>query len=157
VPTVDPNALASVSPTVSGNVTINGHTSYNDVLAPKGSLTIDVPTLVRTGTGSITIAAAGNVAFLDTTAPGAIYTAGAAASTPPDFVAPTLTTAYLGNPNGLLSAPAWALGGGAVTVMARGSIIGIETPVDSDGSQTGTVNSPTGQFWSDWYEHYGKS
>jgi filamentous hemagglutinin family protein len=159
---VDPNAVLPVSPlspTVTGNVTIDGHTSYADVLArgSNGPLTINIPTLVRTGTGSITIAAAGNVEFLDQTTPGAIYTAGAAATTPSDFNAPTVPARYTSNPNGLVSTPAWGVGGGAVTVTAGGSIIGVEMPLDANGSQTGTAGAATGQMWSDWYYHSGLS
>ncbi|MCA6120294.1 filamentous hemagglutinin family protein [Bradyrhizobium sp. WSM 1704] len=162
-PTVDPNAViprSSLSPTVTGNVTIDGHTSYaNSQATPINGLptVINIPTLVRTGTGSITIAAAGNVELLDQVAPGAVYTAGAVAATPADFNAPTLPAAYTNNPNGLLSAPVWTTGGGAVTVTAGGSIIGIEMPTDTDGSQTGIVGGPTGQMWSAWYIHSGKS
>lgn len=170
-PSVDPNAViatSSVSPAVTGNVTIDGHTSYLDTLQDSNSglphaingqpLTIDIPTLVRTGTGSITIAAAGNVELLDQVAPGAVYTAGAATPTPSDFNAPTLPAAYTANPNGLVSTPAWGVGGGAVTVTVGGSIIGIEMPTDdANGSQTGVAIGPTGQTWSDWYFHYGQS
>ncbi|MFX6167344.1 hypothetical protein ABTF57_17740, partial [Acinetobacter baumannii] len=87
--------------------------------------TIYIPTVVRTGTGSITIAAAGNVELRDQVAPGAVYTAGAATATPADFNAPTLSIGYGFNPNGLVSTPTWATGGGAVTISAGGSIIGI--------------------------------
>jgi hypothetical protein len=157
-----PSALSSVSPTSpTDSVTINGHTSYANPFAAATGKTIDIPTLVRTGTGSIDIAAAGNVEFLDTTAPGAVYTAGAATATPSGFAVPTIPTAYFTTPNGLLNVPTWAAGGGALTVVAGGSIIGIETPVDPGGStpteQFGVVNGPTGQFWSPWYVHYGRS
>ncbi|MBR0871346.1 filamentous hemagglutinin family protein [Bradyrhizobium tropiciagri] len=157
-PPVDPNAVISVSslsPTVTGNVTIDGHTSYANTLV--NGQTINIPTLVRTGTGSISIAAAGNVLLLDQVAPGSVYTAGAVTATPADFNAPTLPGSYTNNPNGLVSTPTWATGGGAVTVTAGGSIIGIEMPTDVDGSQTGIVGGPTGQLWSAWYIHYGKS
>ncbi|WP_160168912.1 filamentous haemagglutinin family protein [Bradyrhizobium sp. Ai1a-2] len=162
-PSVDPNAVipvSSLAPTVTGKVTIDGHTSYANPLQ-KGAngqpLTINIPTVVRTGTGSITIAAAGNVELLDQVAPGAVYTAGAATATPSDFNAPTLPTAYTNNPNGLVSTPAWGIDGGAVTVTAGGSIIGIEMPIDADGKQTGIAGAATGQMWSDWYIHYGAS
>jgi hypothetical protein len=158
---VDPNAVvqnSSLTATVTGNVTIDGHTSYVDALSKnnKGQpLTIDIPTLVRTGTGSITIAAAGNVELLDQVAPGAVYTAGAATTTPDGFNAPAVSAAA--NSNGLVSTPAWAINGGAVSVTAGGSIIGIEMPTDADGSQTGVTGGGTGQLWSDWYIHYGQS
>ncbi|MBS2085395.1 hypothetical protein KCH33_25640, partial [Klebsiella pneumoniae] len=81
-PSVDPNAvtaLSSLPPTVTGKVTIDGHTSYlNTEPNLAGAGTIYIPTVVRTGTGSITIAAAGNVELRDQVAPGAVYTAGAA-------------------------------------------------------------------------------
>jgi filamentous hemagglutinin family protein len=160
---VDPNAVvasSALSSSVTGNVTIDGHTSYPDALNPSTNqpLTINIPTLVRTGTGSITITAAGDVAFLDKVMPGAVYTAGAATTTPSDFNAPTLPTAYTNTPNGLISTPTWAKGGGAVTVTAGGSIIGVEMPTDdAAGSQTGVKNGPTGQMWSAWYFHSGLS
>ncbi|MGN1287904.1 MAG: beta strand repeat-containing protein, partial [Bradyrhizobium sp.] len=158
-PSVDPNAvttLSSLPPTVTGTVAIDGHTSYlNTEPNLAGSGTIYIPTIVRTGTGSITIAAAGNVELRDQVAPGAVYTAGAAAATPADFNAPALPIGYIFNPNGLVSTPTWATGGGAVTISAGGSIIGIEMPTDSDGSHFGVQGGPTGQMWSDWYIHYG--
>ncbi|MES5481638.1 filamentous hemagglutinin family protein [Bradyrhizobium sp. INPA03-11B] len=160
-PSVDPNAvvvLSSQSPTITGTVAIDGHASYlNTEPNLAGGGTIYIPTIVRTGTGSITIAAAGNVELRDQVAPGAVYTAGAAAATPADFNAPTLPVGYSFNPNGLVSAPAWATGGGAVTINAGGSIIGIEMPIDFDGSHFGVQGGPTGQMWSDWYIHYGLS
>jgi hypothetical protein len=155
---VDPNAVvanSALTPAVNGNVTVNGHTSYTDPLAPQNT-TIDIPTLVRTGTGSITIAAAGNVELLDQVAPGAIYTAGAAK--PVDFNAPAVPAIYAANPNGLVSTPAWAINGGAINVTAGGSIIGIEMPTDdARGSQTGVPNGPAGQMWSDWYVHFNNN
>ncbi|WP_229167347.1 filamentous hemagglutinin family protein [Bradyrhizobium altum] len=158
--TADPNGVivVSQSSTITGSVTIDGHTSYlNSFPSASGGNKIYIPTLVRTGTGSITIAAAGNVELRDQLVPGAIYTAGAATATPADFNAPTVPNAYFLNPNGLVSTPAWATNGGSVTVTAGGSIIGIEMPTDSDGSQTGVTGASTGQMWSDWYIHYGLS
>ncbi|WP_420969891.1 filamentous haemagglutinin family protein [Bradyrhizobium sp. B120] len=156
---VDPNAVIVVSaqsPTVAGNVAIDGHTSYSNPLTGTGG-TVNVPTIVRTGTGSITISAAGNVELRDQLTPGAVYTAGAATATPADFIAPTLPVGYALRSNGFVSAPAWATGGGSVTVTAGGSIIGIEMPIDVDGNQTGVAGASTGQMWSDWYIHYGLS
>ena len=153
---VDPNAVVPVSAltgVMTGNVTINGHTSYTD--AANTALTIEVPTLLRTGTGSITITAAGNFELLDTTAPGVVYTAGAATSNVSDFTAPTLLPQT--TPTGLMSAPTWAANGGSVTITAGQNIVGIETPIDLDGSQTGGVGVSTGQFWSAWYFTDGAS
>lgn len=163
---VDPNAivpLATLSPTVTGSINISDHTSYTDVLALNYAtltpgLIVDIPSLVRTGTGSITLVAAGNVAFLDKITPGAIYTAGAAATTPSDFTAPPLPSVYTSNPSGLRSLPTWANGGGGVTVLAGSAILGVETTTDdASGSHTGVPNGPTGQMWTAWYLHDGNS
>ena len=152
---VSPAAVVQASPPVSvtsptDSVTLSGHSSYSDSLI--SGLTINVPTLLRTGTGSINIAAAGDVLVLDKTAPGAIYTAGAAITTPSDFTATTLPAAYAINPNGLVSAPAWSTGGGSLTITAGNSIIGIESVPSyfstSDGSGGG-INL--------WYYHTGLS
>ena len=176
-PATDPVTGAPTG--LSDSVTVNGHTSYTNpqvaaaeaaigVSIPPGG-TIDIPTLVRTGTGSITIAAAGSVELLDTTVPGAIYTAGdAIAGNAQGFTPPPLNPQPNTDPfnpafgqtvpfNGLVSVPTWAAGGGSVTVTAGADIVGIETPVDSDGSQTGTQGALTGQFWSSWYYFAGQS
>ncbi|MEW6436334.1 MAG: filamentous hemagglutinin family protein [Pseudomonadota bacterium] len=155
----DPDSVIAVATGVvttganaSDSVTINGHTSYTNPNPVNGG-TIDVPTLVRTGTGSIDIDAAGSVEMLDTTAPGAIYTAGVAADPVDGFDVPAmpLITSLSYQPTGLLSTPAWGTGGGTVTITAGSDIVGIETPVDGNGSQTGVTGMPTGEFWSAWY------
>jgi filamentous hemagglutinin family protein len=162
VPVANPAAVGVSS----ASVIIGGHTSYFD---PSNQLInfsnfefidpiINIPTLVRTGTGSIDIMAAANVAFVDETAPGAVYTAGALVTPPAGFTAPTLSAGYLAAPNGALSQPGWSSGGGSVTVTAGGSIIGIEMPMDdSNGSQTALPGAPTGEFWNSWYMTYGQS
>lgn len=160
---VNPNAvvqLSSLSSTVTGNVTVNGHTSYTN---PYNSRTVNVPTLVRTGTGSITIAAAGDFALLDQVAPGAIYTAGYVADNADGFTAPTLQTTTTAK-SGLITTPVWATGGGDITVTAGRDIIGFETPADPTGTQFQlginaqySAGSSTGEFWSTWYYVNGKS
>src|SRR5262249_17928224 len=73
---VNPNAAlqpSSLSSGLTGDVTIDGHTSYTNSF---NAFTVAVPTLLRTGTGSITIAASDDFALLDSVAPGAVYTAG---------------------------------------------------------------------------------
>lgn len=164
VPPANPNAVIPLPDPASasnsrGSVIIDGHTTYISTANSFGSPTINIPTLVRTGTGSIEITAAGNVAFIDQAAPGAVYTAGHLETTlPADFQAPPLTSDYWSAPNGMLAQPSWSSGGGAVTISAGGSIIGIETPTDdSNGGQFGVPNGPVGQFWSSWYIGYGLS
>lgn len=70
----NPNAmqsLATVNGRGAGDVVVSGH-----VLASTIAANLNLPTMVRTGTGSISIAAARDVSFADTTAPGVIYAAG---------------------------------------------------------------------------------
>ncbi len=68
------NPLA-VSPGNPADVTIDGHS--NIAIVPQDTAAvIAIPTIVRTGTGSIDIAAAGDFSLLDPLAPGVVYTAG---------------------------------------------------------------------------------
>jgi filamentous hemagglutinin family protein len=61
-----------------GNVTIAGHTSLmlNNLDSDGIPVALNIPTIVRTGTGSIDIAAARDFILSDTKAPGVVYTAG---------------------------------------------------------------------------------
>jgi filamentous hemagglutinin family protein len=147
----DPDAVITLTDPVDprapvASILVNGHSTYDYTYTDSETRTVDVhvPTMVRTGTGSITLAAAGNVQFVDPVVQGAVYTAGAAAATPADFVAPSLTGAYLDNPNGLISTPQWGTGGGSINVAAAGSIIGVSTATASE-------------TWADWLIHYGAS
>lgn len=70
----NPNALqslASVNGRGAGDVIVSGHVAATTI-APS----LNLPTMVRTGTGSISIAAARDVSLADTAAPGVIYAAG---------------------------------------------------------------------------------
>ena len=129
-----------------------------------------MPTLVRTGTGAIDVAAAGNFQILDAIAPGAVYTAGSVAANAPGFSAPVLQVPALNGsygsantffPNGLVTAPVWATGGGSITITAGLDIIGNETPVDDGSENFHNGSDPTGvftgQFWSAWYFVDGSS
>ena len=60
-----------------GNVTIAGHSVVKAGLNTDGTpVMLAIPTIVRTGTGSIDIAAARDFILSDTKAPGVVYTAG---------------------------------------------------------------------------------
>jgi len=71
----DPLALLPASQFApgSGSVTLNGHNTFNSSLSPVTGL---VPVIIRTGTGSIDIAAGYNFSLSDPLAPGTVYTAG---------------------------------------------------------------------------------
>lgn len=157
-----------------GDITLSGHLSYFNTALPTVSLSsgvtyyprIDIPTIIRTGTGSIDMVASGDIKWLDALSPAAVYTAGTVAANASGFDAPALPTPYVNSAgktgfNGLISTPTWATGGGAITLSAGRDIIGIETPVDSElltvgvgtaDAQTLGDNSPSmAQFWSAWY------
>ncbi|PKU21539.1 filamentous haemagglutinin family protein [Telmatospirillum siberiense] len=140
------NPLA-VDSTTSADVVIDDHISYtNPQYSSSNGLTqtISVGTVVRTGTGSIDIAASGDFVLADTVAPGAVYTAGTAVDTGTisDFTAVTLTSAYSSNPNGLVSTPTWATGGGSVTVTVGGDMVGVES-----------ATLYGAESWASWYYH----
>ncbi len=62
-----------------GNVIIDGHRQYNVFNNNSfANVTYETPTIVRTGTGSIDIAAGRDFILADTKAPGVVYTAGRA-------------------------------------------------------------------------------
>ncbi len=117
-----------------GDVTLNDNAAYS-VDGESGV----VPTTVRTGTGSIDIAAAGNFELLDTTAPGVVYTAGMANQAPPaGYVPDLMSQGWL-----LTSAEYPVAGGGDISISAGGNIVGIENV-----NPTGT--NFLGQFWDPW-------
>lgn len=125
-----------------GSVTLDGHASGID---PNGQA-INTPTMIRTGVGSITVAAAGDVSLLDSTAPGVIYAAGAPADGAPVGANVTLLK---GDPT---SAPYDLLatnavnpaGGGDVSIRAGGDIVGVENLTAEGGAYS--------QFWWPWME-----
>ncbi|HEV2156685.1 filamentous haemagglutinin family protein [Bradyrhizobium sp.] len=60
-----------------GDVIVDKHGTYSQPLKTSTTpVLVNIPTMVRTGTGSITIAAARDVILQDTVAPGVIYAAG---------------------------------------------------------------------------------
>ncbi|WP_454646419.1 filamentous haemagglutinin family protein [Bradyrhizobium liaoningense] len=65
-----------------GDVIVDKHGSYSQTLVQDNlansnpTVTVDIPTMIRTGTGNINVAAARDVILKDTSAPGVIYAAG---------------------------------------------------------------------------------
>ena len=130
VSSANPNAVQPLSSVQRGDVIIDSHASYTQQLykwsADTGSTskTVNLSTMVRTGTGDITVAAARDVLLKDKIAPGVIYAAG-------------VNTARLTDPgyylsNGALVA-ANADGFLEPQVLAYGS---------SQGSITGAISGP---------------
>jgi filamentous hemagglutinin family protein len=164
VPSANPLAL---DPAATGNVTLDGHADIN--IVSNTDAVIAVPTIVRTGTGSIDIAAAGDFALLDHTAPGVVYTAGTIAAAPANDVA---SLALGGNAfrtgfdgitgiSTILTPQVNPDGAGNITLTVQGDIIGFQDVIDnlSDvqpfGSETptglsGKAGAFIGQFWNAW-------
>jgi filamentous hemagglutinin family protein len=90
-----------------GNVTISGHTSLslNNLDSDGIPVSLNIPTIVRTGTGSIDIAAARDFILADTTAPGVVYTAGRSSVALPDPDYKLETVADPLNPGGTIKVP----------------------------------------------------
>ncbi|GAB2916049.1 hypothetical protein GCM10027093_63190 [Paraburkholderia jirisanensis] len=126
-----------------GSVTVDGHFAYVDT----NGLTLLAPTTIRTGVGSIEIAAANNVTLQDTTAPAVIYAAG----TPESGAISGDDTTIVGNgapgiPNTkdtLLTPAVNPEAAGNVSIQAQNDITGIENVTNANGQNAS-------QFWSQW-------
>lgn len=122
-----------------GTVTLDGHTTYtlatsirnavsaSDPTLTQASLTALVPTLVRTGTGTIDIAAATNIVLADTLAPATIYTAGVQTTLPDAGYSSSNGGAALNGPNS------------AASLLSTGG-----SNFFGDGTGTTTATNPSG-------------
>jgi len=139
-----------------GNVTLDGHFAYDNATDPTSpnNLILLAPTMIRTGTGSIDIAAGNDVALLDSTAPGVIYTAGVPAAGAPVGGAATIVAgnAASGIPDILVSSAVNPDAGGNISIHAQNDISGIENVVDTSGAVSGLANTNISQFWWQWME-----
>src|SRR5262249_802721 len=109
----------------------------------------NAPTLIRTGTGSIDIAAANNISLLDMTAPGVIYTGGAPATGAPPPVSSESILAAKGNIGAydvLVTNAVNPAGAGDITLRAQNKINGIEEV--GGGPESGGQS----QFWYEWMQ-----
>ncbi|WP_244136084.1 MULTISPECIES: filamentous haemagglutinin family protein [unclassified Burkholderia] len=154
-------ASASTKSTGSGNVTFDGHTAYVDA----NGLALLAPTAIRTGTGSIDVASAKDIALFDAgstpandptvmVVPGVIYTAGAPAAGMPAqgsdvaIVHPSWT----GKQDILVTPAVNPDSAGDITIHAQGNIVGAERLTDATGAVTGTQGSDISQFWWQWMQ-----
>jgi hypothetical protein len=148
-----------------GNVLIDGHTALDQLNGSNGEIV--VPTTVRTGTGSIDIAAAENFALLDPVAPGVVYTAGAPVQPAAGgdgagvalgqgaFNFSTFTGASM-----ILTSSVDPANAGDITLQVGGDILGVENvtdtlanPATSGSTASGISSNPgafIGQFWNPW-------
>lgn len=141
-----------------GNVTLDGHFGYSDSAT---SRIVEAPTMVRTGTGSIDIAAGNDFSLVDPVAPGVVYSAGApapgtSASTQVSLLQPSqivgATTGTLSVVEMVVTGPVNPVGGGDVSIHAQHDVHGGEQVYDTDGSITGAAGNYIGQFWWPWMQ-----
>ncbi|MBL6749562.1 MAG: filamentous hemagglutinin family protein [Nevskia sp.] len=151
----DPLALSGAATLAgSGDVTFDGHSADTIVVNKRtgASVTIYTPTLLRTGVGSIDIAAAHDFALLDTVAPGVVYSAGRPdANAPAPAMSSALVAATGKLPYLIDSGTVNADGAGNVSIQAGNDITGIEQVLD-DGSRTGTAGTNLSQYWWPWLQ-----
>lgn len=96
-----------------GDVIVDKHASYDQkVVGSTNPVSVNIPTMIRTGSGSITVAAARDVVLKDTAAPGVIYAAGVNTETYANPYGPSLAV------NGFFEPRLMAYGNAAATAAA---------------------------------------
>lgn len=133
------------------DVRFDGHFSFVDTDSGR---TVELPTLLRTGTGNIEIAAGGDIRMDDPSAPTAIYSAGRLSGGEPEGA---VGFRYGSSPNGysaalLSSGGATPVGGGNVALTAGRDIVSNQQLYDEDGSITNLAGSYIGQYWWQWMQ-----
>ena len=162
---VDPLATARAS---TADVTLDGHFAVKDtltdatVVTPGSSLagkTLLMPTTIRTGTGDIDIASAGDIRWLDAAAPTTIYTAGTpadgtATGTGVDVLRPSEVALDFGKnlPDMLVNGLVNPDHAGDISLHAGGDIDSVQQIVDAAGLQTKIAGSSVSQYWWQWMQ-----
>ncbi|WP_083214422.1 filamentous haemagglutinin family protein [Burkholderia stabilis] len=158
------NPLALQAPGAGGgsngkSVTFDGHTTFVD----NNGLAVLAPTMIRTGTGSIDIAAANDIALFDVGSiqpgspdalvPGVIYTGGApAAGAPASGTGLSIVHGLNNNPDILVTSAVNPDSAGDITIHAQGDITGAEYLTDVSGTVTGRQGANISQFWWQWMQ-----
>ncbi len=132
-----------------GNVTLSQHTAYVD----SNGLTLLQPTTIRTGTGSIDLAAGNAFTLADPIAPGVVYAAGAPAQTePPQGIVAALMSGGSGRQDVLVTPAVNPDSAGDITIHAQGNINGVEYVTDATGAVTGLAGNSISQYWWQWMQ-----
>ncbi|MBN6149807.1 filamentous hemagglutinin family protein [Xanthomonas sp. AmX2] len=144
---VRPDALRQDA---AADVVLDGHQRYQQ----EGQKDVLLPTVLRTGTGSIQIAAARDLRFADADAPASIYTAGRPAD---GSAIGTDTYVARGSVDSraadvVIGAQANAEAGGDLSLQANRDIVGNRQIFDTDGSRSGVVGNYVGQYWWPWMQ-----
>ncbi|WP_170292283.1 filamentous haemagglutinin family protein [Xanthomonas maliensis] len=149
-----PDALRRDS---TADVVIDGHQRYQEA----GKRDVLLPTVVRTGTGSIQIAAARDLRLADADAPASIYTAGRPAADSEIGTDTRVLRNEDADGNGgvinrsadqVIGAQANAEAAGDLLLQAGRDIVGNRQVFDRDGSRTGLVGNYVGQYWWPWLQ-----
>ncbi|RQS37234.1 filamentous hemagglutinin N-terminal domain-containing protein [Burkholderia sp. Bp8992] len=140
------------------SVTFDGHTTFVD----SNGLAILAPTMIRTGTGSIDIAAGNDIALFDSssiqpnspdiTVPGVIYTGGAPATGAPAGTGLSIIHGLNNNPDILVTSAVNPDSAGDITIHAQGDIKGAEYLTDVNGTVTGRQGANISPFWWQWMQ-----
>ncbi|MBN3792008.1 filamentous haemagglutinin family protein, partial [Burkholderia sp. Ac-20353] len=146
---VQPVAAFNAGSTTSGNVTLNQHMAYVD----SNGLTLLQPTTIRTGTGSIDIAAGNDFKLADMTAPGVVYTAGAPTQGSPALgLTSKVMPGGVGNQDILVTPTVNPEAAGDISIRAQGDIAGIQNVTDATGEMTGAAGNNISQYWWQWMQ-----
>ncbi|UYB52753.1 filamentous hemagglutinin family protein [Xanthomonas sp. AM6] len=144
---IRPDALRAGS---EADVVLDGHQRYQE----SGKKDVLLPTVVRTGTGSIQIAAARDLRFADADAPASVYSAGqpAAGSDADSDIRIVRSDNASGTADQVVSAQANAEAAGDLLLQAGRDILGNRQVFDRDGSRTGVAGNYVGQYWWPWLQ-----
>ncbi|VWD50788.1 filamentous hemagglutinin outer membrane protein [Burkholderia lata] len=146
---MQPVAAFSAGSASTGNVTLNQHTAYVD----SNGLTLLQPTTIRTGTGSIDIAAGHDFTLADTTAPGVVYTAGAPAQGSPALgLASAVMSGGPGLQDILVTPTVNPDSAGDISIHVQGDINGVQNVTDTTGAVTGGAGNSISQYWWQWMQ-----
>jgi filamentous hemagglutinin family protein len=157
------SASSGTSQPGGGSVTLDGHFAYDNATNPNSpnSLTLLAPTMIRTGSGSIEIAAGNDVTLANNDptlpapiAPGVIYTAGTPAVDAPMGGGTTIVNgnALHSDPDILVTPAVNPDSGGDISIHAQHDITGVENLPDTAGTVSGQRNGNISQFWWQWME-----
>ncbi|MEN8514462.1 filamentous haemagglutinin family protein [Burkholderia sp. RS02] len=141
------------------SVIFDGHTTFVD----GNGLALLAPTMIRTGTGAIDIAAGNDIALFDAGSiqsgnpdvlvPGVIYTGGApAAGAPASGTGLSIIHGLNNNPDFLVTSAVNPDSAGDITIHAQGDITGAEYLTDVNGTVTGRKGTNISQFWWQWMQ-----
>jgi filamentous hemagglutinin family protein len=127
----NPNAMQPLATVAKGNVIVDGYNKYEQWdVSRTAKVSVYLPTMVRTGTGNISVAAARDATFNNPVAPGVIYAAGVNTER---LVDPGYTesggTLVANNPDGFFEPQLLGYGSGAVAArMLTDGLVGVFGP-----------------------------